>query len=407
MKIYLVGGAVRDPLLGLEARDKDFVVVGATENEMIALGYRQVGRDFPVFLDAHGDEYSLARRSRAYGSASFGPEVTLEEDLQKRDLTINAIAMDPVTKQIIDPCGGQRDLAFGVLRKISTDAFIEDPIRVLRVARFAARFPDFVVAPTTRFLMTTLVSNGALNNLVPERVWKEISRGLMEQRPSRMLQVLRACGALGVIMPELNACYGVPQPVVHHPEVDTGVHIEQVLDYAARCNYSLEIRFAAMLHDLGKGLTDPAEWPKHHAHEIRGVDSARAICNRLKVPLDCRDLALMATREHGRIHSAMVMKTASVVKVLRQCDAFRRVKRFEDLLRVAECDARGRVGPTADFSDCDYPQAERLSQALRAAMTVQAGPIAMRFQGRPDFIQQALHAARARAVRAHEVQVPQ
>lgn len=400
MEIYLVGGAVRDLVMGVKSKDEDFVVVGSTPEEMLHHGFKQVGKDFPVFLDPTGREYSLARTERQGGAATFAKHVTLEQDLAKRDLTINAMAYLPGAANIVDPHDGQKDVANKVLRMISGEAFIEDPIRVLRVARFAARYPDFTVDETTDRMMHRMVICGHLNDLSPERVWKEISRGLMEVKPSRMLQVLRHCGALQVILPELDKLYGVPQPEAHHPEIDTGIHIEQVIDYAASQGYDLEVRFAALMHDLGKGRTPEKNWPSHYAHEEMGVKPVKAVCDRLRVSNDCKELAVLATREHGRIHGVFAMRSTSVVKALRIFDAFRRQGRFLKLLDVAVCDARGREGNGISFRDRPYPQKDYWINALTAAVKVQALNIANQYQDRKEYIPVALHAARARAVHA-------
>lgn len=411
MKFYLVGGAVRDKLLDVEAKDRDVVVVGGTVEDMLTRGFRQVGKDFPIFLSNIDDaEYSLARRSRIGGNASFGPEVTLEEDLSKRDLTINAMAIEingfsgSVYEKLIDPFHGHDDLLNKVLRMVSAESFREDPIRVLRVARFAARHPDFRIDRDTMDVMKALAVEGALDNLVPERVWKELSRGLMETKPSRMLQVLHECGALKAILPEVDALYGVPQPVQWHPEVDTGIHIEQVLDYAASQNFILHVRVACLLHDLGKALTPPETWPAHHGHEGLGVDSVKAVCERLRVPNDITQVAVMTSREHGNVHSALKLKHISVTKLLRKCDAFRNPDRFQYMLQAALCDARGRKSATVSFENVPYPQAIRLSGALWAARQVKGHDIGMRFKDRPQEIAVHIHAARARAIRSFEKQ---
>jgi tRNA nucleotidyltransferase (CCA-adding enzyme) len=405
MQIWLVGGAVRDRLMGVKEKDLDFVVVGSTPEDMKRMGFKQVGEDFPIFINGSGAEFSLARRSRKGGVADFGPEVTLADDLLKRDLTINAIACPYVgDPSYFDPFHGQDDIVRKVLRMVRPSSFMEDPIRILRVARFAARFPDWTVDPDTMDLMCLMVERGMTDNLVPERVWKEISRGLMENKPSRMLDVLRQCGALKVILPEVDGLFGVTQPVQHHPEIDTYLHVCQVLDYAASQNYSLPVRFAAMLHDVGKGLTPKNEWPAHHGHEGRGVPLVESICERLRVPSYERQLAVTAAREHGNIHSAMAVKTTTIVRILRRCDAFRNPGRFEELLQVALCDARGRIGEgdLGDFSNVAYPQADRYRNALVAAQSVDGGAVAAQVGNRPEFIPTAIHAARARAIRKAE-----
>ena len=412
MKTYLVGGALRDQLLGLPVQDRDYVVVGATPEQMIAAGYKPVGRDFPVFLhpDSH-DEYALARTERkvAPGYAGFvfhsAPHITLEEDLLRRDLTINAMARaDDGT--LIDPHGGQRDLQARVLRHVSA-AFEEDPLRVLRVARFAARFTDFTVAPETQRLMRAMVVKGEVDALVPERIWQELSRGLMEARPSRMFEVLRDCGALARILPELDRLWGVPQSAVHHPEIDTGVHVMMVLDYAARQRFSLAVRFAALTHDLGKGVTPAAVLPRHIGHEKSSVELLEAVCTRLRIGTEVRDLARLAAAEHGHIHKAMELQPAALVRLLERCDALRKPARFDECLRACESDFRGRLG----FEDRPYPQADRLRLAREAAAAVDAGAIAASVAPGPatgknlpaglaDTIKRAVHAARVAAVEA-------
>jgi len=412
MKVYLVGGAVRDQLMGVPSKDHDWVVVGATLEEMIAKGFRQVGKDFPTLLHPlTGEEYSLARRERTGGVATFSPDVTLQEDLGKRDLTINAMAMElfdqgaPLESfKLYDPYFGHDDLLNKMLRMVSAESFIEDPIRVLRVARFAARYPDFRIDSNTMLAMTLQVQHGRLDNLVPERVWKELSRGLMEKQPSRMLQVLRQCGALRVILPEVDALYGVPQPAQWHPEIDTGIHIEQVLDYAASQQFELPVRLACLLHDLGKAMTPPEEWPAHHGHEALGVGTVSVVCNRLRVPDALARVAITTSREHGIIHGIMSAKTTTVVKLLRRCDAFRNPDRFQYVLQAAMCDARGRHSETLSYRNTEYPQAMRLSSALWAARQVKGNEIGAQFKDRPQEIAVHLHAARARAIKVFERQ---
>jgi tRNA nucleotidyltransferase (CCA-adding enzyme) len=399
MKTYVVGGAVRDELLGLPVQDHDHVVVGATPEEMIKRGYTPVGKDFPVFLHpSTHEEYALARTERktapGYKGFVFHTEsdVTLEQDLIRRDLTINAIAKAE-DGTLIDPFGGRKDIQDRVFRHVS-DAFAEDPVRILRVARFAARFTDFTVAPETNALMQRMVRNGEVDALVPERVWQELSRGLMETRPSRMFEVLRDCGALARILPELDALWGVPQPEKYHPEIDTGVHVMMVIDYAAQRNDSLPIRFAALMHDLGKGTTPPSEWPRHYGHEGRSVELVEQVCDRLKIPNDCRDLARMTAREHGNVARALELRANTMVTLFERCDAFRKPERFVDMLRASECDHRGRTG----FADHPFPQAAYLEQALHAARAVHAGAIAKRHSDQPQRIPQAIHEARVDAV---------
>ncbi len=400
MKTYIVGGAVRDELLGLPVKDRDFVVVGCTPEEMLAQGFRPVGKDFPVFLHPRSqEEYALARTERKTGPGYHGfvchadPEVSLEQDLARRDLTINAMARDD-EGALVDPFGGRRDLERRVLRHVGP-AFAEDPVRILRLARFAARFPDFTVAPETVALMASMVKEGEVDHLVPERVWQELSRGLMEQKPSHMIEVLLSCGALARILPEVERLFGVPQPEKHHPERDTGVHTLMVADQSAARNLPLPVRFAALVHDLGKGETPPEIWPHHYGHEARSADLVERLCVRLKVPSDCRDLALLVARYHGDIHKAAELNPGTVVKLLEKCDALRRPQRFEDLLLACACDARGRPGR----ADAPYPQAELFLRAQAAATAVDAGAIA---QTTPDraHISDRIHQARVAAVRA-------
>jgi tRNA nucleotidyltransferase (CCA-adding enzyme) len=400
MKIYAVGGAVRDELLGLPVQDRDYVVVGATPEQMVALGFRPVGKDFPVFLHpVTHEEYALARTERktAPGYSGFvfhtDPGVTLEQDLIRRDLTVNAIARAE-DGTLIDPFGGQNDLRARLFRHVSP-AFAEDPVRILRSARFAARFADFSVAPQTGELMRQMVAAGEVDALVPERVWQELARGLMEAKPSRMFEVLRACGALARILPELDALWGVPQPPLPHPEIDTGVHVMLAIDVAAAHGYGLPIRFAVLTHDLGKGSTPPAEWPRHHGHEGRGAALVKQVCQRLKIPNECQDLALMTAREHGNLARALELRAPTIVSLLERCDAFRKPQRFLDLLRAVECDQRGRGGGQAR----PFPQADYLQAAQAAAQSVKAGVIAALFQADPSRIPEAVRAARIERVR--------
>ncbi len=375
MKIYLVGGAVRDALMGLSGPDRDWVVVGGTPEALVAQGYQPVGKDFPVFLHpSTHEEYALARTERktARGYRGFSvyaaPDVTLEQDLARRDLTINAIAQDGHT--LIDPYGGQRDLQDKVLRHV-TEAFREDPVRILRVARFAARFPDFTVAPETTALMREMVANGEVDALVSERVWQELSRGLMGSQPSRMLQVLRDCGALQRLLPEVNKLYGVPQRADYHPEIDTGIHLEMVLDASARMNASLEVRFACLCHDLGKGTTPADVLPRHIGHEQRSEKLTRNLCERWRVPVACKELAELVAREHGNIHQSMGFGAEAVLRLLVRCDALRRPERFLLALQACECDARGRLGK----EDEAYAQGPRLALLLKAAQSVDSAAV--------------------------------
>ena len=415
MQIYMVGGAVRDRLLGLPVQDHDWVVVGATPEDMVARGYLPVGRDFPVFLHPESrEEYALARTERKSGRGYRGftvftsPEVTIEEDLARRDLTINAIAAradwasaggqktsDP---SLIDPFGGQRDLQARVLRHV-TDAFREDPVRILRLARFAARFHDFSIAPETMALLREMVAGGEADHLVPERVWQELSRGLMEAHPTRLFDVLRDCGALRVVLPELDCLWGVPQRAEHHPEVDTGVHVMMVLQMAARLHAPLPVRWACLMHDLGKGSTPAELLPRHLGHEGRGAKLLRAVGQRLRVPTDCTELADVVAREHGNIHRSGELNAAALVRLLERCDAIRKPARFADVLLACECDARGRLG----MADDAYPQRPRLTAVLAAALEVDTASVAeaaMARGARGAAIGQAVAAARARAVQA-------
>jgi tRNA nucleotidyltransferase (CCA-adding enzyme) len=406
MKTYLVGGSVRDEILGLPVQDHDYVVVGSTPEEMLRLGYRPVGKDFPVFLHPESHEqYALARTERKVSRGYKGfevyasPEVTLQEDLARRDLTINAIAKDQ-NGVIIDPFGGIADLEAGVLRHISP-AFNEDPVRVLRTARFAARF-GFHIAPETLALMNEMVHNGEIDALVPERVWQEFARGLMEEKPSRMFYALRECNALIRIMPEVDALFGVPQPVKYHPEVDTGVHVMIVIDHAASKNYSLPVRFAALTHDLGKGTTPPEEWPHHYGHEARSARLVQGLCERIRVPNEARDLALLVARYHGDVHRALELRPSTIARILQGVDAYRKPERFEEFLQACSCDFHGRPG----YAEKSYPQAQRLSEALLAARSVDAGAIAAATAGTvseasrvPDVINAKVSEARIAAIR--------
>lgn len=373
MQTYLVGGAVRDSLLGYPFSEKDWVVVGATPEQMAALGFTSVGKDFPVFLHPETkEEHALARTERktAPGYTGFAfhcaPDVSLEEDLQRRDLTINAIAMTE-TGDLIDPYGGAGDIARKQLRHVSA-AFAEDPVRILRVARFAARYHhlDFQVAPETRQLMQQMVKEGEADHLVAERVWKEMSRALGENHPEVFIQTLRDCGALARLMPELDALFGVPQTPKHHPEIDTGVHSLMCLTQASRLTEQVAVRFAALMHDLGKALTPPEQWPRHIGHEALGIAPVKALCARLTVPNDCRDLALLCAEFHLLVHRAEELRPARIQQLFVQTDAYRRPERFAQLLLACEADARGRTG----FEHRPYPQADYLTGALAAANRV-------------------------------------
>ncbi|WP_353245109.1 multifunctional CCA addition/repair protein [Limnohabitans sp.] len=387
MGVFVVGGAVRDALMGLAVNDRDWVVVGSTPEAMSALGFTPVGKDFPVFLHPQTrEEYALARTERktARGYKGFAvqadPSVSLEEDLARRDLTVNAMAVpealahaasDAWAGQIVDPYGGQADLHNQVLRHV-TDAFAEDPVRILRVARFAARFADFSVADETMALMRLMVVNGEADHLVPERVWQELAKGLMSEQPSRMFEVLRACGALKVLLPELDRLWGVPQRPEYHPEIDTGVHMMLVMDMAARLNMPLAVRVACLMHDLGKGTTPADVLPRHIGHEGRSVKLLQKVCERLRVPTEGKELAEVVAREHGNIHRSAELNAEAVVRLLERCDAIRQPERFAQVLQACECDARGRLG----FAEAAYPQAVRLLQAQKAALSVETAPIA-------------------------------
>jgi len=396
-EVYCVGGAVRDRLLGLQVQDHDWVVVGATPEIMVAEGFQPVGRDFPVFLHpiTH-EEYALARTERktARGYQGFtvyaAPDVTLEQDLQRRDFTINAIAEDGGGK-LIDPHNGIADLRAGILRHVSP-AFSEDPVRVLRAARFAARF-GFTIAPETMQLMRDMVNNGEVDALVAERVWQELARGLMEKSPSRFFETLRDCGALAKIIPELDALFGVPQPEKHHPEIDCGIHTLLVVDDAAHHDYSLEVRFAALTHDLGKGTTPKDILPRHIGHEMRSVGLLESLCERLRVPGECRDLGLLAARFHGDIHRAKQLRAETIIRLFQSADAWRRPERFNQLLQSCASDARGRTGHEQDA----YPQADYLLQLLSVARAVDAGEIAKGCADTSD-IAAAVQQARVKAI---------
>jgi tRNA nucleotidyltransferase (CCA-adding enzyme) len=373
MQVYLVGGAVRDRLLGRPVKERDFVVVGARPEELESQGFVAVGREFPVFLHPQTrEEYALARLERKVApgyrgfTTQFSPDVTLEEDLRRRDLTINAMAETP-TGEIVDPYGGRRDLEARLLRHVS-EAFVEDPVRVLRVARFAARYAElgFRVADETVALMRDMSRSGELSALVPERAWQETERALAEARPDVFFDTLRQCGALEVIFPEIAALFGVPQPPRWHPEIDTGVHVMLALRCAARALFSPRVRFAALVHDLGKARTAPERWPSHRGHEEAGVPVIEALCARLKVPNGFRELAVLTARHHAVVHRAQELRPATVLKLLEATDAFRRPERFEDMLSACEADARGRTGLEAR----PYPQADFFRSAYAAAAAV-------------------------------------
>ena len=386
MEIYLVGGYVRDQLLGLETKDRDWVVVGSTPEEMIKLNYRQVGKDFPVFLHpTTNEEYALARTERktapGYSGFSFhaAADVTLEEDLIRRDLTINAIALSN-DNQLIDPFNGQADLKAKLLRHVSP-AFVEDPVRILRVARFAARFADlgFTIAKETQQLMSEMVNNGEVDSLVPERVWQETMRALTEKSPARYFEVLRDCGALSKLFPEIDRLWGVPQPEKHHPEIDTGIHTMMVLTQAAKLSDDPKVRFAALVHDLGKGTTPKYQWPKHIDHESRGVPLVEALCDRYRIPNDYRELAIIVTKYHLHYHRAAELRDNTFLKTLEALDAFRRPDRFELFLLACEADSRGRTG----YEEQHFDQPEIYRAVFNAAKTLNAKElVAQGFKGK-------------------------
>ncbi|THF30375.1 multifunctional CCA addition/repair protein [Pseudomonas atacamensis] len=404
MQVYKVGGAVRDRLLGLPVTDVDRVVVGASTEEMLAKGFRPVGADFPVFLHPKtGEEYALARTERksgrGYGGFTFyaSPEVTLEEDLIRRDLTINAMAEDDQLN-LTDPYHGQRDLEARILRHVSP-AFAEDPLRVLRVARFAARYAGlgFTVADETMDLMRQLSESGELQALTAERSWKEISRALMEDHPQVFIQVLRDCGALRELMPEVDALFGVPQPETHHPEIDTGLHTLSVLEQSALLKQPLTVRWACLLHDLGKGLTPEEEWPRHIAHEHTGLELIKAVNERFKVPKDCQELALLVGQYHTHGHRALELKASTLLELLQSFDIYRRPQRFEEFIAACEMDARGRKG----LEQRSYPQADYLRGAAKAAREVAVQPLLeLGFKG--SELGEALKRERLKALKAYK-----
>ncbi len=400
-RTYLVGGAVRDELLGITPHERDWVVTGATPESLVKQGYRQVGASFPVFLHPESkEEYALARTERKQGhgyhgfSVDFHPSVTLEQDLQRRDLTINAMARDE-QGLLIDPFHGQADIEARWLRHVSP-AFSEDPLRVLRVARFAARFADlgFRVHPETLALMQDMSREGELDHLVAERSWAEIAKGLSASRPGVFLQVLHDCGALKVILPEVDVLFGIPQDERYHPEIDTGLHVQMTLDYAARQQYPLEVRFALLLHDLGKGLTPRDQWPGHHRHESAGLPLVREVSHRLKAPTACRELAERVCELHLRVHRAGELAPKALLKLLEAADLLRRPERLQPLLQACESDYRGRLG----LEQRPYPQAGIVAAALDAARAVRAADLDTSFTG-PQ-LGEALAAARIRAIAA-------
>jgi tRNA nucleotidyltransferase (CCA-adding enzyme) len=399
MQVYLVGGAVRDALLGRPVGERDYVVVGGTADALLDAGYTPVGRDFPVFLHPETKfEYALARRERKTGPGyhgfvtDFSPDITLGEDLQRRDLTINAIAQAG-DGRLIDPYGGQADLTARLLRHVSP-AFSEDPVRILRVARFAARFASlgFTVHESTLGLMRQMVQAGEVTSLVPERVWQETERALGESRPEVFFEVLRACGALAVIFPEVDKLFGVPQPPQWHPEIDTGVHVMLCLQRAVALDAPVTVRFAVLAHDLGKGATPKDQWPKHIMHESRGLPLVDALCSRLRVPAAHRELARMACAQHTHVHRALELRAETVLKLLGECDAFRRPERFSEMLLACQCDAQGRTG----LEDKPYPQRTYLERAREVATAV-----ALNESERAGIEGQAI----ARALQARRLQV--
>jgi len=426
MKIYLVGGAVRDALMGLPVKDRDWVVVGASPECLLKKGFIPVGKDFPVFLHPKThEEFALARTERKTAPGYHGfqvhaaPDVTLEDDLARRDLTINSIAslasytelkdqldvnisthpQDWIEQALlVDPYGGQQDLARKVFRHV-TEAFREDPVRILRVARLAARFPDFTVAPCTLALMRDMVAQGEADALVAERVWQELAKGLMEKTPSRMIEVLRDCGALARLLPEVNHLWGVPQRAEYHPEIDTGVHLMMVMDMSAQLEAPLPVRVACLFHDLGKATTPAEMLPRHLGHEERSAKILKIIAQRLRLPVDCREIAAVVAREHGNIHRSGDFCAAPLVRLLERCDAFRKPQRFADILLACECDARGRLG----LDQVPYPQRPRLIAALEAAQSVATASIASQAMAAGASgvkVGELIHAARVEAVRA-------
>lgn len=402
---YLVGGAVRDTLMGQDASDKDYVVVGATPEDLIRQGYTAVGKDFPVFLhpQTHA-EYALARTERKTGlgyagfAVYFSPDVTLEEDLARRDLTINAMACkvlpDGTLGERVDPYGGAHDIEHRILRHVST-AFVEDPVRILRLARFNARWPEFTVAPETMQLMQTMVANGETAALVPERVWQEIARGLMENTPSKMIEVLRECGLLKQWLPEVDAMFGVPQRADYHPEIDTGVHVMMAIDYAARMGLSLEARYATLCHDLGKANTPSDILPRHTGHEARGLPLAESLSNRLKCTKACADYARLLTLEHTNFYYLPELTAGSVVRLLKRVDALRRPERFIELLYASVADARGRGG---DFPNHATPWLDAWQDLLRMVVQMDNSALIAKWQDKPAQIPDILHEARCAAI---------
>ena len=405
MRIYRVGGAVRDELMDLPHSDTDYVVVGSTPEYLLSQGYTPVGKDFPVFLHpVTHDEYALARTERktAHGysgfAVHFAPDVTLEEDLARRDLTINAMAQEVLPNgelgELIDPYHGQEDLRNHILRHISP-AFVEDPVRILRLARFAARWPAFTVAPETMTLMQNMVQNGETAALVPERVWQEIARGLMEDTPSRMFYILRECGLLAQWLPEVDALFGVPQRADYHPEIDTGIHVMMVIDYAAKLHLNLESRYAALCHDLGKGTTPADILPRHTGHEERGVPLAKALSQRLKVPRACADYARLITFEHTNFYRLPELRPSTVLNIIKRCDGLRRPERFRDLLHASLADSRGRGG---DFPNQPALWYDAWLMLLDTLLGIDQGEIAANHENEPENIPNAILEAQLLAI---------
>jgi len=398
MQVYLVGGAVRDEQLGLPVNERDWCVVGATPNQLIDDGYKPVGKDFPVFLHPESnEEYALARTERKTAAGYHGfafdtsPDVTIEEDLSRRDLTMNAMAKDG-NGELIDPFGGKQDIEERVIRHVS-DAFVEDPVRILRAAKFAARFAHlgFRIAPETRDLMRRMVADGEADALVPDRVWKETEAALRGPNPRVFFESLRACRALKVLYPEIDALFGVPQPAKWHPEIDTGLHTMMVLEQAEKLSNAVEVRFAALVHDLGKATTRQSDLPSHPGHEKRGIKIIESMADRLPLPRACRDLALLVAEYHSHCHRVAELRDSTVVKVLEKTDAFRRPERFEHFLVACEADARGRTR----FENRDYPQSSLLREALATAAAIDSAAIAKQHADKdiPDAIRRARVAA--------------
>jgi tRNA nucleotidyltransferase (CCA-adding enzyme) len=399
MQVYLVGGAVRDEQLGIPVNERDWCVVGASPDDLTGQGYKQVGKDFPVFLHPEtGEEYALARTERKTAPGYHGfafdtsPEVTIEQDLERRDLTINAMARDE-SGALVDPFGGQEDIRKRMLRHVS-DAFAEDPVRILRIARFAARFCHlgFRIAPETRDMMRQMVADGEADALVPDRVWKETELALAGPNPRVFFEALRASGALRVVFPEVDALFGMPQPARWHPEIDSGLHTMMVIDEAAKISDAVEVRFAAVVHDVGKGTTPASDLPSHPGHEQRGCKLIRAMAKRLPVPRASRDLGLLVAEYHTHCHRAFELQPKTIVKVLQATDAFRRPERFEQFLLACEADGRGRMG----LEDRDYRQADRFRAAYEAAASIDTAGIAKEAEGRD--VAEAIYRARTRAV---------